>query len=246
MINRLITLKNITLYRDGAPVLKGVNWAVVQGEHWFILGNNGSGKTSLLDILMGYVWPQQGEVYVFGERYGGIFLPDLRKRIGYVSPWIFKRTPENELAERVVASGCQASAGYLGPIPERTMQLVDERLAITHGVDLKGRQFGKLSTGQQLKVMLGRALINDPELLILDEPFSGLDIGNRKFFYGVMDSLIARGNVSVLLVTHHLEDIREGFSHGLILKDGRVFARGVKNEVLKESLLEEAFQERSI
>jgi iron complex transport system ATP-binding protein len=244
-MDNLILLENVSLVRDQIPVLNDINWTVKRGEHWFILGNNGSGKTSLLEILTGYTWPQSGKVTVLGETFGHAFLPELRKRIGYVSPWIFRRISGQEKVERIVASGVSASAGFFGEVPLALSVRVDEKLKEIHSDELKGRLFGHLSTGQQLKVILGRALINDPEILILDEPFSGLDIGNRQYFYRMIEEIACSNRCSLILVTHHLEDIRGIFSHGMIIKNGRIFVKGNKEEVLNGGVIEAAFMERS-
>ena len=238
----LIDLEHISIHRGGRRVLSNITWRTQLGEHWFLMGNNGSGKTTLMEIVMGYLWPQHGFVTVFGERFGQVYIQDLRKNIGYVSPWVFKHTGDHIPVEDVIASGVDGSVGYFGAIPQRIRQKIGIQLTFFHCDGLGRRAFGTLSSGQQLKVMLARSLISDPSILILDEPFSLLDIGSRYSMYHFIEKICSQhSGPQVILVTHHLDDVLSVFTHGLILKNCRIFKQGKREEVLNQKTLSAAF-----
>ena len=206
------------------------------------MGPNGSGKTTLVEILMGYLWPQKGEVRVLGELFGQTNLPELRARVGYVSPWIFKRMPQETIVEDVVASGFDGSVGSFGRKSKAIQKSVDRQLRFFGCQALRSRTFGTLSSGQQLKIVLARALVHEPGLLILDEPFSLLDVGARVDMYHLISRLASsRHAPQLLLVTHHREDLLSVFTHGLILKGGGIHAQGKRKNVLSPTVLSKAF-----
>ncbi len=240
--NIVIELDKVTFLRGAKSILKSINWTTRQGEHWFIMGNNGSGKTTLMELLMGYLWPQKGSVSVLGKRYGKVYLQDLRREIGYVSPWIFKRMSDFIPVEDIVASGTDASVGYYGPIPPSLKKKINQKLQFFGCADLLKRKFGTLSSGQQFKVIMSRSLINNPSILIFDEPFSLLDIGSRLNMYRYIDLLgRQRGGPQLIMVTHHLDDITATFTHGLLIREGRIYRQGTKIEILDAGVLAGAF-----
>ena len=234
----LIRLKNISVMRAGNKVLRGLSWSTRPGEHWFVMGENGSGKTTLMEVLAGYQWPSQGEAMVAGGIFGQTSILDLRQRVGYVSPWIFKRMPPDTCVEDVVASGFEGSAGFL---TRRTAKVVKASRAVLKElgcVCVARREFGTLSSGEQLKVMIGRALVNHPVILILDEPFASLDVAARAQMYREICRIAARKVApQVILVTHHFEDIQPFFTHGLFLRNGRCVAQGVRRDLFRPSVL---------
>jgi len=241
-MSELINLKNVSLTRSGRKVLSHINWITTKGENWFIMGPNGSGKTTLVEVLMGYLWPQQGEVRVLGEVFGRTNLQDLRAKVGYVSPWIFRRMPPETPAEDVVASGFDSSVGLFGRQSPAIRRAVLRQLRFFGCLSLKRREFGMLSSGQQFKIILARALVHEPALLILDEPFSLLDIGARMVMYRLLARLAkGRRAPQLLLVTHHLEDLLPVFQRGLILKNGRIHQQGCREDVLSPLSLSSAF-----
>jgi iron complex transport system ATP-binding protein len=238
----LIDLRDISIDRGGRRVLSHISWSTRFGEHWFIMGNNGSGKTTLLEIVMGYLWPQHGSVTVLGKRFGQVYLQDLRKQIGYVSPWVFSHTGDYIPVEDVVASGLDGSVGYFGTIPGSIQQKISRQLNFFHCESLEKRLFGNLSSGQQLKIMLARALIGRPRILILDEPFSLLDIGSRFSMYHFIKKISKnRPATQIIMVTHHIDDIISVFTHGLVIKEGRIFSQGERGKILNGKTLSEAF-----
>ena len=241
-MNEIIEIKNVSVRRGGKQVLKNITWNTYPGQNWFLMGQNGCGKTTLIEILVGYLWAQEGTVSVMGEQFGHTNLRDLRKKVGYVSSWIMKRIRTDVLVEDVVASGIDASIGFFENKSEELMKSIKEKLVFFKCDELVGRKFGTLSSGQQLKCILARAMINEPKLLILDEPFSLLDVGSRIDMYEHITQLCAaKFAPQIVMVTHHKEDIIAPFTHGIIIKDGEVAVCAKREEVLKPSVFAENF-----
>lgn len=238
----LISLTDVSFWRGTNRILKSIEWDTWTGEHWFVMGNNGSGKTTLMEVLMGYLWPQEGSVSVLGKTFGRVYLQELRREIGYVSPWIFKRMPDLIPVQDIIASGIDASVGYFGEISPSLDAKIKEKLNFFGCDQLINRPFGTLSSGQQFKVILARSLIHDPAILILDEPFSLLDVGSRYTMYQYIDSIGQKDTApQIIMVTHHFDDITSTFTHGLLLKAGRIYRQGPKESVLERDVLAGAF-----
>lgn len=242
MKNAIIHLRHVTVRKDGVRILQGIDWTTHQGEHWFVMGRNGCGKTTLMELLAGYVWPTRGDVAVLGDAFGRVNLQELRTRVGFVSPWIFRRMPAHTSFEEVVASGFDGSAG--APVKRTTLvrRALARQLRFFGCTRLATQAFGTLSSGQQLKAVLARALVHDPSVLILDEPFSLLDVGARLEMYALLVKLVSRRDApQVLLVTHHREDILPFFSHGLLMAKGQIALSGSRAEVLSPKALARTF-----
>lgn len=238
----LLHLRNVSLVRGGNLILKDISWTIQKGEHWFILGHNGSGKTSLLEIVMGYLWATTGEVEVLGEVYGKTYLPDHRKRIGYVAPWIAKHIKPEETVREVVAGGLEATIEYHKEMSQGVLTKIHSALKTMECLSFEDAPFTRLSSGEQLKVLIARALIKGPEILILDEPFSALDIGARHSIQKLVEKVgDGHHKASIIIVTHHFDDIAPFYTHGLILKKGQVVEMGAKSKVLQSSVLKKAF-----
>jgi len=237
-----IDLDNIFLIRGETPVFTSFSWQVKKGEHWFVMGNNGCGKTSLLEIIMGYLWPQQGTVRILGEAYGQTYIQRVRTHVGYVSPWIFRRMGADVPVYKAVASGVDASTGLWTEVPDDLYEKAVAKLEFFGCAQLAQRLFGELSSGQQFKVILSRALINDPALLLLDEPYSQLDIGARMKAHDLVERLVSVHNPpTVILVTHHLEDITASYTHGLLFKDRNTRLAGTRERVLTNAVFRDMF-----
>ena len=232
---------DITVDRD-VRILTDINWNVRSGEQWAILGANGSGKTSLLSVLVGYLTPSDGIVRVCGQTYGEVDWREHRKHFGVVSSTVRQAIEPSEPADEVVISGREAVINYWG-IPTATEKRKARRiLREVEGSHLVDRPWRVLSQGERQRVLIGRALMADLELLILDEPCAGLDPVARETFLRFVNRLIRRPDApTVLLVTHHVEEIPPAFGHVLVLKKGRVLAAGRKADVLRSELLSEAF-----
>jgi iron complex transport system ATP-binding protein len=226
-------------------ILDGVNWRVQRGEHWVILGANGSGKTSLLSALTGYLMPTAGEISLLGETYGESDWRELRKKIGLVSSSVRQMMADEEPALETVASGKYAMIDFWGRVTRTGKNQVLKLLRQVECGYLAGRPWGVLSQGERQRVLIGRALMARPRVLILDEPCAGLDPAAREHFLQFLQRLGAQKNSPTLvLVTHHVEEIMPVFSHLLVLKNGRELALGKMADVLNSKNLSDAFNSR--
>jgi iron complex transport system ATP-binding protein len=238
----VVELVDVCFCRKNREILSRVSWRIEAGAHWALLGANGSGKTSLLKILTGYEWPTFGAVRVLGERFGATDIPRLRRLIGWVSSAMTQRLPAQDTAVEVVASGLDASIGLYRHITEaeRAKSLaVLERL---HVESLASQHYGTLSQGEMQKVLIARALVCEPKLLILDEPCIGLDPAARQHFMNDLAHLARQENApTMILVTHHIEEIDPWIQNVLLLKGGKVLASGAPDEMITNQRMSELF-----
>ncbi len=224
----MLALSGVGVVRDGATLLADVDWTVREGERWVVLGANGAGKTTLLQIAGAALFPSRGTVELLGERFGEADLGELRTRVGLTSSALADRVPPHEKALDVVVT---AAYGVLG----RWSEAYDDS-DVARATDLlgrvglrafTGRRFGTLSEGERKRVLLARALMTDPELLLLDEPAAGLDLGAREALLRLLTRLSADPEAPAsVLVTHHVEEVPIGTTHALVLARGRVIATG--------------------
>lgn len=218
----IIDVQHLRVDRFNARVIDDITWTVRQDENWVILGPNGAGKTTLLSCLMAYTPPSGGEIHVLGEKWGQYDWRKLRERVGIVSSSLTARMPEAETALHIVVGGRYAQLGLRGEAA--TDALKDE--AMSHlerlgGAHLRDRRWGVLSQGERQRVLIARALMANPALLIVDEPCAGLDPVARERFVQQLDQLARDPSAPALvLVTHHVEEITPAFTHVLMLKDG--------------------------
>jgi iron complex transport system ATP-binding protein len=237
MANAVIDIQGLRVERE-AVILERIDWRVEAGQHWVILGANGSGKTSLLSTMTGYLPLTEGSISVLGETYGKTDWRDLRTRIGIVSSAIQQLMPGHETALDAIISGKRAMIGLWGDTADVDRLHALEILRRTEADALADRPWRFLSQGERQRVLIGRALMAKPELLILDEPCAGLDPVAREQFLQFLERLSHdAGAPCLVLVTHHVEEIMPGFSHVLILKSGRVLAAGAKPEVMSTANL---------
>ena len=238
----IIEVAGLRVDRD-ALILDAVDWRVEAGQHWVILGANGSGKTSLLSVLTGYLAPTAGTISVLGETYGRADWRELRTRIGLVSSSIRQLMPPHENALNAVASGRCAVIGMWGEVGKADSRRAAEILREVEAAYLSERPWRFLSQGERQRVLIGRALMADPRLLVLDEPCAGLDPVAREHFLAFVERLLGRPNAPTLvLVTHHVEEIVAGFSHVLVLRAGKVLAAGPRESVMTSAMLSRAFE----
>lgn len=234
----VIELKNASLYRGDRSLLSDLNWTVNKGEHWVVLGRNGAGKTLLLKIIAGYLWPSEGRVQILEERLGAVDLRDLRRSIGWVSSALAEKIPGGDNVLEVVLSGVYATFGlYEEPSGEtvgRAEAMMDD-MGLTRLAESK---FAVLSAGEKQRVLLARARLADPSLLILDEPCAGLDLAAREKFLALVQTMAETGRgPTMIMVTHRVVEIMPGFTHCLMLKQGRILATGPVNEVMTDENL---------
>ncbi len=238
----VVEVENLTILRDDAVILDGVNWRVLSGRHWALIGANGSGKTSLLSALTGYLMPTAGEITVLGERYGESDWPELRKRIGLVSSSIRRRIPGWEPALDTVISGSSAMLGLWGRVRRADRAAASDWLERMGCAHLAKRAWQVISQGERQRVLIARALMARPALLILDEPCAGLDPVAREGFLQFLENLARSENApGMVLVTHHIEEITSAFSEVLVLRQGRVLASGPCSRTLTGPILSAAF-----
>lgn len=237
----VIEVTGLRIERE-APILNSIDWKVERGQHWVILGPNGSGKTSLLSAMTGYLAPTAGQISVLGETYGRTDWRELRKRIGLVSSSIRQLMEGHETALQTVISGRRAMIGLWGEVDPKERAQAIRILRQVEATPLRDRPWRVLSQGERQRILIGRALMARPRLLILDEPCAGLDPVARERFLQFLERLAKSRNAPTLvLVTHHVEEIMPAFSHVLILKDGKTLISGVKNKVLTQAVLSRAF-----
>ena len=241
----ILSVDGLRIERDGTVILDDVRWRVQRGEHWVILGANGSGKTSLLSALTGYLMPTAGEISLLDETYGQSDWRELRKKVGLVSSSVRQVMADGEPALETVASGKYAMIDFWGRLSRAERAEASRLLKQVECDYLADRSWGVLSQGERQRVLVARALMARSRVLILDEPCAGLDPAAREHFLEFLQRLGAQKNSPTLvLVTHHVEEIMPVFSRVLILKAGRVLATGKKTTVLNSENLSTAFGAR--
>jgi len=239
----VLALSDVSVTREGTTILDSVNWSVDSSERWVVLGPNGAGKTTLLQIAAAFMHPSKGTAVVLDQRIGGTDLFELRPRIGFASTAMARRIPASETVIDVVLTAAYSVTGrwneQYDDLDIRRAQRVLAEWKLGH---LEGRRFGELSDGEQKRVQIARAVMTDPELLLLDEPAASLDLGAREelvqLLGGYASSPYAPG---IIMVTHHVEEIPRGFTHCLLLSEGSVVAAGPLGEVLTSGVLSETF-----
>jgi iron complex transport system ATP-binding protein len=242
---RIIQLSSVSWRQGQNTILSDINWDIESGEHWAIIGVNGSGKTSLLNLVNGYVWPTKGAIEVLGYRYGKTNLEQVRKYIGWVSISLADKilvNHANELAIDIVVSGKFASIGMWVKKDVSDYDEAAHVLEMFHSEHLANKPFRILSQGEKQRILIARAWMAKPKLLILDEPCTGLDIKNREFLLQSISELKNQKDCPTLIyVTHHVEEVLPMFNRVLILKNGSILASGEKSKVLTSKNLSVAF-----
>nr|WP_237158276.1 ABC transporter ATP-binding protein [Mycobacteroides franklinii] len=239
----LLDFRDVLLRRNRKVLVGPVTWSVELDERWVVLGPNGAGKTSLLRIAAAMEHPTSGYAAILGERLGRVDVSELKARIGLSSAALAQRIPDNEVVRDLVVSAGYAVLGRWREEYEEmdTARAVDmlETLGAEH---LSERTYGTLSEGERKRVLIARALMTDPELLLLDEPAAGLDLGGREELVARLGELAADPDApAMVLVTHHVEEIPPGFSHALLLSEGGIVAQGLLADVMTGENLSHAF-----
>ena len=239
----VLELAGVTVRRGGAALLDNVDWRVDESDRWVILGANGAGKTTLVQVCTAQMHPTAGVVGILDEVLGTVDVFELRPRIGLTSAAVAENIPRDERVADVVVS---ASYGVLGRWREKYDELdhgrAEELLVEVGMARFADRRFGTLSEGERKRVQIARALMTDPELLVLDEPAAGLDLGGREDLVTTLSTLAQDDFApAMIVVSHHVEEIPPGFTHALMLKDGAVVTAGPLGEVMTSANLSQTF-----
>jgi len=239
----VLDLDGVTIMRGGSALLDGVSWQVSEGERWVVLGANGAGKTTLLQVAAARMHPTRGRATVLGETLGSTDVFELRPRVGLASAALADRLPLDERVRDVVLTAAYAVAGRWHERYDELDHGRSQDLLAAFGVEhLADRTYGTLSEGERKRVQIARALMTDPELLLLDEPAAGLDLGGREDLVSTLSALaMDPDSPATVLVSHHVEEIPPGFTHVLLLRDAKVVAAGLLDRVLTEQNLSATF-----
>ena len=241
----LVDFRDVQLRRGGTSLVGPLDWQVELDERWVIIGPNGAGKTSLVNMAAAEVFPSAGTAFLMGEQLGRTDMRDLRAAIGISSAAVQHRIPDDERVDDLVVSAGYAVLGrwreeYQGVDFERAAQLL-EQLGASHLAD---REWRTLSEGERKRVILARALMINPELLILDEPAAGMDLGGREDLVSYLSGLVMDPDApATIMITHHVEEIPYGFTHALLLDEGNVVAQGLIDDVLTSENLTGTFHQ---
>ncbi len=245
MDDLVIRMDGVGVRRGGNALVSDVNWSVELDERWVVLGPNGAGKTTLLKLAGAELHPSDGTVDVLGERMGRTNVFELRPRIGLSSAALGARVPGDELVRDVVVSAGYSVLGrWREEYDEMDTDRATELLGLLGMAHLADRAFGTLSEGERKRTLISRALMTDPELLLLDEPAAGLDLGGREDLVARLSALALDPEAPAsVLVTHHVEEIPPGFTHALLLREGATVAQGLLADVLTEDNLSKTFDQ---
>ena len=238
-----INIQNATVSLQGTKILHNLSWSLKKGSKYFILGANGSGKTTLVRTLLGYIWAHYGaEIEVLGERFWHTDINELRKSIAWISPFIQKTIEPNTTGVDMVLSGKTGTLGFFRKATKEELNEVEVLLKNLDGRHLANKDFSKMSSGEQMKILVARALNSNPKLMILDEPSVYLDITEREKFLKIIDDLAkTQKDLAIIFITQRIEDILPSFEEGMILKSGSIIFEGKREEILTKETLKQAF-----
>src|SRR6266700_2255949 len=243
MSDEVLRLRGVGVRRDGNMLLRNVDWTAHEDERWVVIGPNGAGKTTLLQVAASLLFPTEGEAEILGERLGHVDVFELRPRIGFSSAAVAEKVPPGEKVIDLVLTASYAVLGrwqeeYESSDVTRAVEILDA-LGCAH---LIRRRFGTLSEGERKRVQIARALMPDPEVLLLDEPAAGLDLGGREDLVRRIARLAADGTApTMVIVTHHVEEVPAGFTHAMLMRRGSVLAAGRLARVFTEENLSKCF-----
>ncbi|SET90975.1 ABC transporter ATP-binding protein [Paenibacillus sp. NFR01] len=239
----IIDLHQVTWTRGANTLLSNVDWQVRPGEHWALLGLNGSGKTTLLNMITGYLWPTSGSISVLGHRFGDVDLRELRKSIGWVSSSLQEKLYGTDRTQYVIISGKHATIGLYDDFSEEDTSLARELMRQLGCLHLWDREYRTCSQGEKQKLLIARALMANPRILILDEPCNGLDLFSReRLLESIRELALSKESPTLIYVTHHTEEILPVFSHTLLLRRGEVVQSGESADLLTTDVLSSFFE----
>ena len=240
----VLVLQNVSVIRDGKTILGPLNWTVNENERWVILGPNGAGKSTLFALCSSQIHPTTGSVEILGSKLGSVDVFELRTRIGFMGSTLANLFPEDEKVIDIVLTAAYAMLGRWNESYELWDESRAQGLLTTLGVrELAQRTFNTLSEGEKKRVLISRSLMADPEILLLDEPASGLDLGGREDLLKRFDLLATDPYApATLIITHHIEEIPAGSTHALLLKAGKALSSGAISEVVTSENLSQAYE----
>jgi iron complex transport system ATP-binding protein len=237
----IVELTDVSVDIGGRKIIDNFSWRVKRGEHWVIVGPNGAGKTTLLRVLNGYQWPSSGKATVLSTSFGSSDLRELRKEIGFVSAYIGDCIPDELKVEDVVMTGAYASIRLWSPPRSGDLARAKALLRRISCAKHAKKSFGQLSQGEKQRVIIARALMARPSLLTLDEPCAELDLTGRESFLSTLAKIATRKTPTMIYVTHRIEEVPRGFTHALLLKDGRALDSGRIEAVFNKKSLSSCF-----
>jgi iron complex transport system ATP-binding protein len=239
----VLQLNDVSIVRDGNSIVDHVTWSVDGAERWVILGPNGAGKTTLLQVAAALIHPTSGKALLLDDTLGAVDVFELRPRIGFASSAMSRRIPANETVLDVVLTAAYSVTGRWNEQYEDVDIRRAERVLNEWKLGaLAGRRFGDLSDGEQKRVQIARAVMTDPEILLLDEPAASLDLGSREELLQLLSGFASSEDApAIVMVTHHVEEIPRGFTHALLLSHGKITATGALDEVITSEKLTETF-----
>jgi iron complex transport system ATP-binding protein len=239
----VVHFENVSVVRDGKLILDDINWDVGPDERWVIIGPNGAGKTTLLLLAAAYEHPTDGALTILGEQLGEGDVFGLRPRLGFASTAMARQIPPTETVVNVVMTAAWAVTGRWNEHYESVDEERARRVLAEWKLDrLADRRFGTLSDGEQKRTMIARAVMTDPEILLLDEPAASLDLGSREELVRLLGEFATSPTAPVIImVTHHVEEIPPGFTHALVIAEGRIQSAGPIGSTLDSDTLSSAF-----
>lgn len=241
---QVLQVENVTVVRDGKTILGPIDWQVNENERWVILGPNGAGKSTLFSLCSSQIHPTTGTVHILGSKLGAVDVFELRPRIGFMGSTLVNQFPEDEKVLDVVLTAAYAMLGRWQEAYELWDESRAQGLLTTLGVrELAERKFFTLSEGEKKRTLIARSLMADPEILLLDEPAAGLDLGGREDLLRRFDALASDPySPATLMITHHIEEIPAGSTHALMLKSGNIVASGAIGGVVTSENLTTAYE----
>lgn len=241
----LVDFRDVTFKREGRTLVGPVDWQVELDERWVIIGPNGAGKTTLIRMAAAEEFPSSGQAFIMGERIGKTDMRDLRAMIGVSSSALGNRIPTTEkVGDLVVSAGYAILGRWREDYDEMDFEQAQNILDQVGAFHLMDREWGTLSEGERKRVLVARALMTNPELLILDEPGAGMDLGGREDLVGYLGDLAMDADApAIVMITHHVEEIPEGFTHAMLLDEGEVVAQGLIDTVLTSENLSKTFRQ---
>lgn len=244
MNNSIINLKNVSYTRQGVTLLNQINWQVKKNEHWAILGLNGAGKSLLLKLITADIWPTTGSINILNYQFGKANIPELKQKIGVVSSYLNDRLYQSEVTENIVLSGKFASIGIYQKTTPEDFEAAKDLIRFLNAEHLIGKSYRTLSQGERQIILIARALMANPEILILDEPANALDLFARERLLGQISKISKLPDAPTLLyVTHHTEEIIDDFNKMLLIRDGEIIHQGNREEIITEEVLTNFYQD---